>query len=114
MAASLITRVINRATRKDAAIRAALARSDSASALWESVRALTGEAKKVRGWRPADAALIDAELAGTILALAAELHDYKPARPDGCRSQRHPEPEHLTAAYEASLTRAAEEAERRG
>jgi len=110
MASSLYARVVNRATQKDADIRAALKEADGPAALWAAYQALTSEGRKVLRRRPADAGLIYAELAARTFAISTGLHARKPVPVPGC--PKVPQPEHLIAAYEAELQRAAEEAER--
>jgi len=109
MAASIAAKAQRRAVRFAAAVRELLADGCGDAALTEAVARLRSEAAKVRRQRPADGALIDAELAGTVLAAAARLSDHKPERPEGCG--RRPEPEHLLAVFAASYSLALQEGE---
>lgn len=89
-------------------IRDALAAGNHHRALILALATLQSELAKARRSgrrRPGDAALIDAQLAGSVSAIAAGLHAHKPDRPAGCPMV--PGPEHLLAAYEAAF-RAAE------
>jgi len=107
MAASIAAKAQRRAERFTAAIRDALADGNGNAALTEAVIRLRAEAAKVRRQRPGDAALIDAELAGSIAAIAFQLHAHKPARPPGC--PRMPGPDQMLAAFAASYAQAAGE-----
>ncbi len=107
MAAGLTERADRRAALVESAIRDALAGNSGREALNLAIRALQSEAAKLRRRRPGDAALIDAQLAGSILAIATQLHQHKPARPAGC--PRVPGPSHLLDAFEASFQRTTEE-----
>jgi hypothetical protein len=107
MTASLTERAGRRAEDAEADIRAALAESAGQQALNRALRALQSEAAKLRRRRPADAALVDSELAGSLLAIATQLHSHKPARPPGC--PKVPGSRQMVAAFEASYQRAAEE-----
>lgn len=99
---SVEVRAQRRADLADAAIRARLGEADSHGALNDAVRLLQSEAAKVRRRRPADAALIDAQLAGLITRLASQLHAFRPVRPRG--APRVPRPCDLTGAYETALS----------
>lgn len=108
MAASLKERAQRRSAEVyQAAIRDALAEGNGRRALHLAIRALLSEAAKIRRRRPASASLADAELAGSIAAIAAGLHAYKPRKPAGC--PRVPGPHHLLSVYEASLEGASHE-----
>jgi hypothetical protein len=99
MASSLITRAERRAAEVNRAIRGLLRDGNPHAAFNAAIRSIQGEAAKVRDHRPADAALIDAELAASLARLAARLHAHKPRRPPGC--PRVPAPEHLITAFDA-------------
>jgi hypothetical protein len=86
-----------------ARIRAALEAGDTRKALHEALRHLQGEMGKMRRRRPADAALTDAHLAGSISALATALHAHKPGRPPV------PSPGFLLAAFEDGLIEGGQE-----
>lgn len=100
MASSLTDRAERRAAEVQAAIRALLAAGDSHAAFNRAIRALQGEAAKVRGRRRGAGALADAELAGSLAALAAQLHAHKPGKPPGCPAI--PAAPHLLAVFEAT------------
>lgn len=106
MALSLAARAARRDAQVHAAVEDALAGGNHHHALNLALRALQSEAAKVRRRRPGHAALIDAELAGSLSAIAAALHDWKPQRPPGC--PRVPLPENLLGVYEASRNRTEE------
>jgi len=108
MASSLVTRAERRADEVRHAIREALADGATNVALHAAIRSLQGEAAKLRGRRPADGALTDAELAASLASLAARLHAHKPGRPAGC--PRVPAPEHLLAAFDAVYAQSGEPA----
>src|ERR1700733_1582361 len=99
MATSAAERAIQRAATVEVAVRKLLAEGNPHAELNLAVGTCQSEAAKVRRRRPADAALIDAELAGSLLALAAQLHAYKPARP----SRMPPGPADLLAMLDSSL-----------
>ncbi len=89
MAASLKERAQRRSAEVyQAAIRDALAEGNGRRALHLAIRALLSEAAKIRRRRPASASLADAELAGSIAAIAAGLHAYKPRKDRRCVSIR--------------------------
>jgi hypothetical protein len=106
MASTAADRAARRAEVKEAAIREHLTESATAAALDEAVDAVRSEAAKVRRHRPADAALIDTQLAAALLATAAKLNDHQPERPDGCG--RVPRPDDLLAVFAASYQTALE------
>lgn len=99
MAASLTDRAERRAARVQAVIRGFLDEANPHAAFNASVGALQAEAARVRDRRPADAALIDAELAASLARLAAQLHAHKPRRPDGC--PKVPGPDQMLATFNA-------------
>lgn len=101
MASSVATRAARRAGEHKAVIEGLLKAGESKAALNEAIRALQSESKWLRENRPADGVLTDAELAGSILAIAAGLYAYKPERPVGCR--RTPDPADLLVIFEAQL-----------
>jgi hypothetical protein len=84
----------------EAAIREALTEGDPAKARNLAIAAVQSEASKRYG-DPVTGTLIDAELAGTFLALAKDLYQYKPGRPDGIRAGL--QVRHLTEAFETAL-----------
>jgi hypothetical protein len=86
----------------------ALWRADGNGALTEAVRSLRSEAAKVRRHRPADAVIIDAQLAGLIAGLAGVLHNYDPQRRDG--GTGFPEPGYLNEEFAACLRNALQQA----
>jgi hypothetical protein len=90
----------------EAAVRSALSLADGPRALERGCAALRAAlADQVRA-RPAEAGLTAAHVAGILLRFSAELGEYRPERPRGC--PRVPRPQDLLAAFEASLTEAAE------
>jgi hypothetical protein len=108
MAVSLTAKAQRRAAEVYApAILAALADGNGHLALTLALRELQAEAAKVRKRRPAAGALADADLAGSIAAIASQLHSHKPRRPPGC--PRVPGPDHLLAMFRASYAQASEE-----
>jgi hypothetical protein len=109
MAASIATKAQRRAERMSAAVRDFLAEGDSNAALTEAVRRLRSEAAKVRRQRPGDGPLTDADLAASIVFIAAQLFDSRPPRPPGC--PRMPRPADMLAIFDAGLERAAAAAE---
>lgn len=89
-------------TSAEAVIRDALSRGDSKRALNAALGALQAELadlRRPRRGRPADGAHLDAELAGTLLAIAVQAHRHErprdfPGRPGG---------HHLLATFQAAL-----------
>jgi hypothetical protein len=106
MARNPLQRAEDRASLRDAAIRDALADGNAHKALLAALDALMSEAAKLRRRRAGDGALTDAQMAGSLSVLAAQLHLHKPDRPAGC--PRVPRPEDLRAAYEAAVAAATE------
>jgi hypothetical protein len=102
MALGLTDRAERRAAEVHAAIRGALSEAASKQAFSTAISALQSECKKVRERRPAAGALIDAEVAGTIAALAASIHARRPRKPEGC--PRVPGPEHLLAVFDSAYS----------
>lgn len=100
MATGLVAKAQGRAEDVPVAIERLLTSWKAREALNKAIGAFQGEASKLRGWRPADAALIDAESAGSLAATAASLRLRSPRRPDGCRGM--PAPEHLIAVFRAA------------
>lgn len=103
MATGLHVKAAGRAEQFTADIRDFLLADDTNAALTEAVRRLRSEAKKAREHRAADGALMDAEFAGVIAALAVRCHNYKPPRPDGCPRKGRPRPDDLLAVFAASF-----------
>lgn len=101
MATSAADRAANRAESVEVAVKRLLAEGDAHAALNMAVGTFQSEAAKVRRRRPADAALIDAELAGSLLVLARQLHAYKPTRPPGFSGV--PGPADLVAMLDSTL-----------
>ena len=112
MATSLTDRAARRAGEYEAVIRTALAAGDGNAALTEAARSLRSEMAKLRRRRPADAALADAELAASLLAIASQLYGHKPRRPPGC--PRQPRPSDLLRVFDAGLEQARPEGDRHG
>ena len=101
MGASLKDRALRSAeVVRQPAIREALAAEDTRAAVTEALAWLRRELAGVRRHRPADGALIDAQLAGSISAIAAGLHALRPDRPAGC--PRVPRAADLLAVYDAA------------
>lgn len=98
--AGLADRAERRSTGVEAVIRGCLSDGNTNAALIAALNSLRSEAAKVRKRRPGDGALADAEIAGSVAALAAQLHAYKPTRPAGCPPL--PGPGHLLAAFAAA------------
>ena len=90
MAASLSGRASGRAEAVATAITEALRDGNHQHALNLALRALQSEAAKLRRQRPADGAVTDAELAGSISGIAALLHAHAPARTRRARRPRRP------------------------
>jgi len=106
MALSLSERAERRSDEWCAAIRDSLSEGSGKEALNAALLALQSEAAKKRRRKPADGALLDASLAGTLAGYAAQLYRHKPERPPGC--PRVPRPIDLltvfTAAYDAAAS----------
>ena len=103
MGTSLAAKARDRAIDVAGAIRAALSAAETNRALTRAIGALQKEAKDVRNWRPGDAMLLDAELAGVIAAKAALLNARIPYRPPGCPPI--PPPDVVQAAFERAYER---------
>lgn len=86
--------------RAETVIRAALAAGDSKTALNEALHKLQGQLAPERKRRP-EVALADAELAGTLLAIALRVHAHEPPRPPGCPAR--PRPHDLLAVFQGAL-----------
>lgn len=97
-----VVRAERRADQADAAIRSLLTEADSRGAFNVAVSVLQSEAAKVRRRRPADAARIDAQLAGSILRIARQLHGFQPTRPRG--APRVPRPADLLTSFDTALS----------
>ena len=108
MGTSLANKARGRAIDVAVAIRGLLSAGETTRALGRAIGALQKEAKNVRNWRPGDAMLLDADLAGMIAAKAALLPTRIPYRPPGCPPV--PRPEDLKAAFEAAYERTLNEA----
>jgi hypothetical protein len=96
----------DRAARREAGARAALAAGSTRDALWIGLKGVAGEVAKLRDRRYGDGALTDADLTGLLLHLAAGLHEHRPQRPRGCPVV--PRPQDLLAMLDDSLSRAVE------
>lgn len=105
MARSMAERAETRAGDRTATVRNALAGNDGGRALTVAIDAVRAEAAKVRRQRPADAPLIDADLAAILLHIASGLHAHRPARPKGC--PRVPRPADMLIMFDTSAARAA-------
>ena len=103
MGTSLANKARGRAIDVAGVIRGLLSAADTNRALGRAIGALQKEAKDVRNWRPGDAMLLDAELAGVIAAKAALLATRVPYRPPGCPAI--PGADALTAAFKAAYER---------
>jgi len=95
-----------RARDREQAVREALAAFNSRDALWIALKGIASEAAKLRDVRWGDGMLTDADLAGSLLAVAAGMHEHRPPRPAGCGLA--PGPRDLLAALDDSLARASE------
>jgi hypothetical protein len=84
----------------EADIREALDEGDPVKARNLALASVQSEASK-RYADPVVGALIDAELTGTFLAIARDLHQYKPSRPGGVQAGL--QVRHLIAAFESAL-----------
>lgn len=104
MATRFTVKTRGRLAEAEAATRGDLARGDSRAALNTAIRTLQSELTKVRGRRPRDGALIDAELAAQILVLAAKVHEHRPVRPANCPPI--PQPADMTRVFERALATA--------
>jgi hypothetical protein len=89
-------------------IRKAIAAGDDWRAIKTAVDYLLSEARKRREREPGDGSLLNADVAGIVRSIAAQLHALKPERPRGC--PRAPRPADLAAVYEEALSRAGGEA----
>lgn len=87
-------------SRAETVIRAALAAGDSKAALNEALHELQGQLAPERKRRP-EIALADAELAGTLLAIALRVHAHEPPRPPGCPAK--PRSHDLLAVFQGAL-----------
>jgi hypothetical protein len=92
----------------ESAIRGSLSRGDSKQALNHALCLLQARLASERKMRP-EMALHDAELAGTLLALAGRVHAYEPARPAGCPAR--PRPHDLLTVFQAALDAGTENGE---
>jgi hypothetical protein len=101
MTASLSDRASGRAEAVATAITEALRDGNHQHALNLALRALQSEAAKLRRRRPADGAVTDAELAGSISGIAALLHAHTPAR----TRKGAPSPAALLDAYQAGYAK---------
>jgi hypothetical protein len=97
MATSRTDKASRRSADAVTAIRAALEQGDTRRALQIACDTVKSESVKVYDHRWADAQLIAAELAGSLAALAAQLHDYKPRKPRGLVN---PSPNLLLTTFE--------------
>ena len=102
MVASLAQRASGRAEATAAAIAEALRDGNHQHALNLALRALQSEAAKLRRHRPADGAVTDAELAGSISGIAAMLHAHRPLR---APRRGAPGSADLLAAYQAGYAK---------
>lgn len=93
----LLDRAEGRSQRAVDRARDLLAEASPHQAMNAALRQMQGELAKVRRRRPADAALIDAHMAGMLLGLSSQLADHRPARPPGC--PRVPGPSQLLHAF---------------
>jgi hypothetical protein len=91
----------------DGEIRGFLAAGDDWKALKRAIDYLLSEAWKRREEKPADGALINADLAGLLRDFAATLPSLKPTRPRGFSGT--PRPGDLLAVYEEAMLRSAGE-----
>lgn len=107
--ASRTEKAAGRAEKASAAIEEALVNGNHQQALNLALRALQGEASKLRRHRPADGAVTDAELAGSISGIAAQLHAHTPVTGSGNGS---PGVADLLAAYRAGNEKAGREVSR--
>ena len=78
MARSYAAKADSRAVEMVTTIRDALRTGNGAAALAEACAALRAEAAHLRRRRPADAPLVDAQLAGLVAGYAASLRDCQP------------------------------------
>lgn len=97
MTAGVAEKAAGRAEDVAAAITDALREGNHQHALNLALRALQSEAAKLRRLRPADGAVTDAELAGSISCIAAQLHAHAPRR----TRRGAPGPGALLDAYQA-------------
>lgn len=107
MAASRKDKALGRAADVREAIRESLGESGYPEAVYTGSAALLSELAKARRFRPAEAALIHAEVAATLAALAARIHGKKPLIPEGY-VKGNPQPEDLLAVFDAVTARADE------
>jgi hypothetical protein len=102
MASSIADRAQRRAAEVyERAIRDALAKGDDYQALLDALRHLRSEITRLGKRRPGDGAVTSAQLAARITALASQLHDHRPIRPDGC--PKNPQPDDLIYVFETAL-----------
>ena len=100
MASSLATRARGRAIKIAVAIRGDLKAGQAKRAVDRALGAIQSEEKSVREWRPYDAMLLDAWLAGRAAATASVLWARVPVRQPGCEGP--PAKDELHAMYEAA------------
>ena len=103
------TKAEHRSADLMAAIRENLGEGSFCKAVYDAQNAILSELAKLRDHRPADAALIHAEIAGALAVVAKRLHLQKPIRPAGY-SKGAPQPEHLLAVFETAVGRSEKKA----
>ena len=103
MGTSLAAKARDRAIDVAVAIRGLLSAAETNRAFCRAIGALQKEMKGVRNWRPGDAMLLEADLAGVIAAKAALLSARVPYRPPGCPPI--PPPDVVQAAFERAYER---------
>jgi len=107
MATSRKAKAEGRAAEVAAAIREDLAEGNHPEAVYTSVGALLSEMAKERRHRPAEAALLHAEIAGALAGISARLHAQRPQRPAGFQGGV-PQAADLLAVFTAALARTGE------
>ena len=100
MGTSLAFRARDRAIKIAVAIRGDLAAAKTKRAVDRALGAIQSEQNKAREWRPYDAMLNDAWLAGRASAIASVLWARVPERQPGCEGP--PDKDELHAMYEAA------------
>jgi hypothetical protein len=106
MASSRRDKAEHRTADTAARIREDLGEGNFPEAVYAGNEALLSELAKLRRHRPADAALIHAEIAGVLAGIASRLHVQRPQRPP-TYTGGVPQAEDMLAVFAAAFARAA-------